>query len=109
MSAPMSPGRVLIWAVRALKVFTPLVLVILAGWLFGALPDTRHMLAIYMTLLLLCVGAGCVAMLAASQLAIHQAFSAGYMTGQASVWPDDADTQPERADDPVLRLVDRAT
>ena len=102
----MPPSRVLTWSTRTLKVLTPLTLATLAGWFVGMVPDTRHMLAVYMTLLLLCVGSACVALLASCHLAIHQAFGAGYMTGQASVWPDDADTQPKRADDPVLRLVD---
>lgn len=106
MTTCMSPRRVLTWAVRTLVVTLPMVLATLAGWVSGVLPDTRFMLAAYMTLLLICVGAGCVAMLASCQLAIHQAFSAGYQTGQASVWPQDMDTHPAPSDDPVLRLVE---
>ena len=86
--------------------------VLLIGWLAGFIPGTEQLRMIYQTILWSGLGAMIVASLAACQLAIHNAFAAGFKTGQASVWPDDEDTlpghmPPQRGPgDPLLRLVD---
>lgn len=101
--SPRTVARAALWVLR---ITGPLAAAMLAGWLFRWLPDTRRMLVLYNTLLLLVTGAGCVYFLSMVQLAIHQAFSAGYQTGQASVWPNDRETRPRKDQDPLLRLVE---
>lgn len=75
-------------------------------WVVGVLPDARLTLAVYFTLVCGTGASVVVAALGANQVAIHHAFAAGYQTGAASVWPEDAETHPAPEDDPVLRLVE---
>ena len=94
------------WSIRTIVTTAPIATAQLVAMVAGWAPDSRVALALYLTTLLVAVGAGCVACVSASQLAIHQAFNAGLRTGQASVWPDDPDHQAARDVDPLLRLVE---
>lgn len=84
-------------------------LVWLALWASPVLPDSRMTLALYITLLHAGVACTAVAMLAGTQLAIHQAFHAGFRTGAvAHMDPlEHAEAQARRGErDPLLTLVD---
>lgn len=75
------------------------------GWLAGwctVLPDNKHTMAVYFTLLLATFTCVIVVALATNQLAIHRAFAAGVATGRR-------DSQPppkHRGTSNGLRLVD---
>lgn len=99
-----TPRQALAWSTRIALGAAPLAALILAGWVLHIVPDTHLVLAAYLTLLLVAVCAGCVAMLSNCQLALHKAFVAGYHTGIASVRPNGEDSR--RDGDPVLRLVE---
>ena len=100
------PGKVFRVARASAWVFIPLALAVLTGWAAGLLPNNRLTLAMYNTLVMAGLGSVIVAVGAACQIAIHNAFRAGFETGQASVWPGDRDTLPKRTgEDPLLRLV----
>lgn len=106
----MTPRRALTWSTRSLYVTCPLAAFTLLSWLFRwhtFMPAGRPFAAlmVFQVLLLVTVGAACVALLAACHLAIHDAFSAGYRTGTASAWGDDEQLDGGDGQDPVLRLL----
>lgn len=107
MMHKLTPHRTFTWSARSLLVTGPLALLTLAAWGFE-LVDARPVLVlmVYQLLLLLCVGAGCVAAISGSILAIHAAFAAGFQTGLASVDPSAVQPPPRPGDDPLLRLVE---
>lgn len=106
------PRQVFRVARAAAGILLAAALVLLGLYITGLVPDTRLVQMLYMTLLLLGVAASLAAVGALLQLAVQNAFAAGFRTGQASVWPNDQDTQPRGAGeggsgrDPLLRLVE---
>lgn len=101
-----NPRTVRRLALATALVCLPSALAVLVSWAVGLLPDVRLVAATYQTLLMAGLASVIVAALAACQVAIHNAFRAGYETGQASVFPGDPDTHPRPDEDPVLRLVE---
>ena len=87
----ITPRQALHWSTWVAVTTAPITALALVGWVAGLWPDTRQMAMAYMTLLLVCVGAGIIAALSACNLAIHRAFSAGFQTGEASVDPGAGD------------------
>lgn len=83
--------------------------VLLVTWA-GVLPADSHVAEVgYYTLMVACGTAACVSMMAGVQVAIHDAFRAGFLTGQAAAGePLDPATMAvlQRDGDPLLRLVE---
>lgn len=96
----ITPARAYRLGLRVMSVSGPLALFMLVSWacrwhVLGTRPQLALML--YMALLLVAVGGGCIAMLAACHLAITKAFRAGFQTGAAAATVDDDAGAPGQA------------
>ncbi len=103
MDSLLNPRTAYRWGLRVAVVCGTTAVLLLVAWGFrlhdalGARPTLTLML--FMLFLLVGVGSGAVAIISATQLAIHKAFIHGYGAGQQSA------AGPLTADRPELRIV----
>lgn len=103
MDSLLNPRTAYRWGLRVAVVCGAAAVLLLLSWGFrlhdalGARPTLTLML--FMLFLLVAVGSGAVAIISATQLAIHQAFVHGYSAGAQRA------ARPAGADGPGLRVV----
>lgn len=100
-----TPRKMLRWSLRVMYSAGTVAALTALAWGMGWLPTARPHLVMmaFQMFLLVAVGSGCVAAVASGQLAIAQAFRAGFMAGQLTEHGSEEVTR--RATQQVLRAV----